>query len=199
MKIGLRGGWKMSSRENFKYKIWKAARILLLSGYRRVGVRGWELKRILGPRYLDVIKILDEELDKIGLTVRAVSRSGEILSLDEPGKLSKAIFIIVTKESPSLSEVRAAGWRIDDLAILAATIMYIVSRRGEAPRKDVENMLKEKFPQWKISFNLDRFIRYEYLEEEDNILRIGWRTKAEVNLQKLLGIPITELSEKDKK
>jgi len=140
----------MSSRENFKYKIWKAARILLLSGYRRVGVRGWELKRILGPRYLDVIKILDEELDKIGLTVRAVSRSGEILSLDEPGKLSKAIFIIVTKESPSLSEVRAAGWRID-------------------------------------------------LEEEDNILRIGWRTKAEVNLQKLLGIPITELSEKDKK
>lgn len=189
----------MSSRENFKYKIWKAARILLLSGYKRVGVRGWELKRILGPKYLDVIKVFNEELDKIGLTVKAVSSSGEVLSLDESEKLSKAIFVVVTKETPSLSEVRAAGWRIDDLAILAATIMYIVSRRGEVPRKDVENMLKEKFPQWKVSLNLDRFIRYEYLEEEDNILRIGWRTKVEVNLQKLLGIPITELSRKDKK
>ncbi|HDJ89587.1 MAG TPA: hypothetical protein ENG40_02710 [Thermoprotei archaeon] len=180
------------SREGFKYKVWKAARILLLSGYRRVGVRGWELKKILGPRYLDVIKVLNEELDKIGLMIKAVSKSGETLSLDNPEKLGKAIFIVVTKESPTISEVRAAGWRIDDLAILAATIMYIVSRRGEAPRKDVENMLREKFPQWKVSLNLDRFIRQEYLEEEDNILRIGWRTKAEVNLQKLLGFPLPE-------
>ena len=79
------------------------------------------------------------------------------------------------------------GWRIDDLAGLAVTISCIISKKGQALRKDVEDMLGEKLPGWKVGLNIDRYIRYGYLTQDDNAqLYLDWRTRAEVDQKKLI-------------
>jgi hypothetical protein len=79
------------------------------------------------------------------------------------------------------------GWRIDDLAGLAITISYIISKKGQVPRKDVEDLLGEKIPGWKVGINIDRYIRYGYLSQDDNQqLYLDWRTRAEVDQRALI-------------
>ena len=79
------------------------------------------------------------------------------------------------------------GWRIDDLAGLAVAISYIISKKGQAPRKDVEELLNEKLPGWKVGLNIDRYIRYGYLQQDDNEqLYLDWRTRAEVDEKALI-------------
>jgi hypothetical protein len=81
------------------------------------------------------------------------------------------------------------GWRIDDLAGLAVTISYIISKKGLAPRKEVEELLGEKLPRWKISLNIDRYIRYGYLQQDDSEqLYLDWRTHAEVDEKELIDL-----------
>ena len=81
------------------------------------------------------------------------------------------------------------GWRIDDLAGLAITISYIISKKGQAARKDVEKLLGEKMPNWKIGLNLDRYIRYGYLmQDEKGQLFLDWRTRAEVDQKALINM-----------
>ena len=174
---------------DFRSKVKKAAAMLLYRGFRRRGVMGWELRKYIGKDYVDVLRDLNEELDLLGLTIKAVSDSGDELDWNDETMLRKAYFVVVLKNPPPFSIVKTAGWRIDDLAILAATLMYIVSKRGKANRNDVERFLCEKFPKWKVEQNLDRFIKLGYLREEGEVLHIGWRTKVEVNLKKLLGLP----------
>jgi hypothetical protein len=79
------------------------------------------------------------------------------------------------------------GWRVDDLAGLAVTISYVISKKGQASRKDVEDLLAEKLPGWKVALNLDRYIRYGYLTEDENrIVYLDWRTRAEVDQKTLI-------------
>ena len=79
------------------------------------------------------------------------------------------------------------GWRVDDLAGLAVAISYIISKKGQALRKDVEDVLAEKLPGWKVGLNIDRYIRYGYLTEDDNgQLYMDWRTRAEVDQKALI-------------
>jgi hypothetical protein len=81
------------------------------------------------------------------------------------------------------------GWRIDDLAGLAVTIAHIISKKGQAPRKDVEKLLGEKLPGWKVGLNLDRYIRYGYLQQDENdLLYLDWRTRAEVDEKALIDL-----------
>jgi hypothetical protein len=80
-----------------------------------------------------------------------------------------------------------SGWRIDDLAVLAASIALITSRQGRAPRSDIEQILREKFPKWRVDINLDRFIRIGYLsKDEHDMLYIGWRSRAEIDQKTLM-------------
>ncbi|MCX8171948.1 MAG: hypothetical protein N3E47_08365, partial [Candidatus Bathyarchaeota archaeon] len=79
--------------------------------------------------------------------------------------------------------------RIDDLAALCASIAYIVSRGGKAPRKEVEDLLKAKIPDWRVEIDLNKFIRLGYLVEDENgQLYLGWRTRAEVDQKKLIDL-----------
>jgi hypothetical protein len=89
------------------------------------------------------------------------------------------------------------GWRIDDLAGLSITISYIISKKGQAPRKDVEKMLGEKMPNWKIGLNLERYIRYGYLGQDDNgLLFLDWRTRAEVDQKALITMILSSDAQK---
>ena len=68
-------------------------------------------------------------------------------------------------------------------------ISYIISKKGQAPRKDVEELLGEKLPGWKVGLNIDRYIRYGYLQQDDNDqLYLDWRTRAEVDEKALIDL-----------
>jgi hypothetical protein len=53
----------------------------------------------------------------------------------------------------------------------------------------VEELLSEKLPGWKVGLNIDRYIRYGYLQEDDNEqLYLDWRTRAEVDEKALINL-----------
>jgi len=57
------------------------------------------------------------------------------------------------------------------------------------PRKDVEDLLGAKIPGWKVGINIDRYIRYGYLSQDENQqLYLDWRTRAEVDQRALIGM-----------
>jgi len=162
-------------------KVARAAQLLLFRRHMQPGVKAWELKRDLGRNYLEVIKVLDVELGKLGLTVKKVEGGEEGSDSDR--------YFVTMRGHPAVSEARTFGWRIDDMAILSVVLSYILSKQGKAPLKEVERVLEEKFPRWKVEQDIDRFIRRGYLEEDDEgVLYIGWRTRAEVDQKALLGL-----------
>jgi hypothetical protein len=51
----------------------------------------------------------------------------------------------------------------------------------------LEDLLGEKIPGWKVGLNVDRYIRYGYLTQDDNQqLFLDWRTRAEVDQKSLI-------------
>ena len=103
-------------------------------------------------------------------------------------ELDKARFFVALS-SGSVIKDKLMGWRIDDLAGLAITISYIISKKGQTARKDVEKLLGEKIPNWKIGLNLDRYVRYGYLmQDEKGQLFLDWRTRAEVDQKALINM-----------
>jgi hypothetical protein len=162
-------------------KVARAAQLLLYRRHMQPGVKAWEIKRELGRNYPEVLKVLDGELGKLGLTIKKVSEG-------EEGSESDRYFVTM-RGHPKVSEARTFGWRIDDMAVLTVALSHILSKRGKAPLKEIERVLGEKFPRWKVEQDIDRFIRRGYLEEDDEgMLYVGWRTRAEVDQKALLGL-----------
>lgn len=179
----------LSDEAEVQRKVRKASQLLLLQRHRSPGVKGWELKRALGREYVKIVGVLRSELDRLGLDLKVVHEGSvkkiEELSGEDP---DRARFFVVMKGPLSQSDMVSSGWRIDDVAVLAATVAYINSKQGKAPRRQVEELLREKFPRWKVDMNLDRFIRRGYLLESDDVLYIGWRTRAEIDQKTLTNL-----------
>lgn len=170
-------------------KLKKAARLLLFKSHFKPGVKGWELSRALGEGYLDVIRALDSLLRQLGLRIIAVDEKGERLGLEGDGRrLRKALFLTVLDEPPTIQEAKTSGWRIDDLAILATSLLYLLSRGGKAKRRDLVELLKTKFRSPRLGYTVERLVKLGYLEEEEDTLAIGWRSKVEVDLNRLVGV-----------
>lgn len=174
------------SRTRTDRKVKKAAQLLFFRQHRVPGVKGWELKRALGEDYIEVIEVLNSALDKLGMAVKRISedRSGGRAEGQEE-RAERDRFMIVLK-SPLIE--KATGERIDNIAMLSATLAYIISKQGKAPRKAVEEFLSEKFPKQRIYFALDRYIKQGYVGEDEKVLYIGWRTRAEVDKKTLLDL-----------
>lgn len=163
--------------------------MLLLQRPRAPGVKGWELRRALGKEYMKIIDVLNAELEKLDLQVKVVFEEGAGVGEPSPEQLDRARFFVLMKDSPATADVLSTGMRVDDLAVLAATVAYIVSRHGKVPRKEVEKLLKEKFPRWRVELNLDRYVRKGYLvEDAEEVLAVGWRTRAEIDQKALLNL-----------
>lgn len=169
-------------------KLRKAARLLLYRSRSKPGVKGWELARALGRDYLEVIKALNITLEVLGLEVVAVDEEGRRLSLE--GDLRRALFLVLLKEPPSIQEAKTVGWRIDDLAVLAASLLYLMARGGRAPRSDLMSVLKSRFRYPRLSYVVERLLRLGYLEEEGDQITIGWRSRVEIDLEKLVGVEL---------
>ncbi|HPC27449.1 MAG TPA: hypothetical protein P5168_00540 [Candidatus Methanomethylicus sp.] len=186
----------MSEDAAISKKVKKAAQLLLYQHHRLPGSKGWEIKKILGKDYMKVIKLLERKFDDLGLEIKIVYSDGiERISPTEED-LEQARFYVLSKVPMQSSEVSLSGWRIDTLAVLAAALALITSKQGKATRREAEELLQEKLPDWKVDQDLNRFIRKGYLDEDEaGLLFIGWRTRAEIDLKKLMGIIAGSLPE----
>jgi hypothetical protein len=184
-------------------KMKRATHMLFYRRHLKPGVKGWELQKGLGADYPKVLEILDDYLKSLDLQVKTVFEEEKTPSgkptLEE---LNRARFYVTLRGDLTPKESKMIGWRIDDLAGLAVAISYIISKKGQAPRKDVEKLLGEKLPGWKVCLNVDRYIRYGYLQVDENEqLYLDWRTRAEVDEKALINLLLnaeiqkTELSD----
>jgi len=180
---------KKLSDETASYmrKIKRAAKILFYQRHRQPGVKGWELKKALGRDFIKVINLLDDQLDNIGLQVKTVYEDIGQPTKPTDEQLERARYYITLKEPVHTSDMIMSSWRVDDISALIVTVAYIISKQGKAPRKEVEQILREKFPKWKIVHNINRFITRGYLSQDKNdVLYLDWRTRAEIDQKELV-------------
>ena len=174
-------------------KIKRAIHMLFYRRHKKPGVKGWELRKALGSDYPKVLKILDDYLKTLDLQVKTAFEEEKPVEKPTLEDLDKARFYVTLRGELTPKETKMIGWRIDDLAGLATTIAYVISKRGKAPRKEVEEMLREKLPGWKVGFNIDRYIRYGYLTQDENEqLYLDWRTRAEVDQKALIDMLLSK-------
>ena len=148
------------SQRAYSKKVKDAVHLLFFSHHRLPGVRGWELKQELGYDWLQVLEVLDEQLKPFDLKVTRVLNDPDIL--DPTGsQLADARFYITMRGTVDQKTAKSIGWRIDDIAGLAVTIAYLISKQGKTSRIDVEKILSDKLPGWRVKMNLDRYINHE--------------------------------------
>jgi hypothetical protein len=179
-------------------KVKRAAHMLFYRRHQKPGVKGWELHKTLGADYPKVLEILDDYLKSLDLQVKTVFEE-EKAPMQKPSleALDRARFYVTLRGDLTPKETKLIGWRIDDLAGLAMAIAYIISKKGQAMRKDVEDLLGEKLPGWKVGLNIDRYIRYGYLTQDDNAqLYLDWRTRAEVDQKALIDMLLNAEAQK---
>ena len=176
------------SDTRYSRKVKDAVHLLFFKHHRLPGVRGWELRQELGAEWLDVVDVLDKQLKPLDLQVTRALDDPDII---EPtrAQLADARFYITMRGSVDQKTAKTIGWRIDDIAGLAVTIAFLISRQGKTPRVDVERTLGEKLPGWRAKMNVDRYIEEGYLgEDESGNLYIDWRSRAEVDQKQLVDL-----------
>jgi len=179
---------EVKSEETFySEKIKRAAHLLFFKRGKIPGARAWELRTGLGKGYSQVISQLDESLKDLDLEVKRVEV--DALSDIKPhgdGEEDYRYFVRL-KGTLTPKEARMTGWRIDNLAALAACLSAVVSKQGKCERKELEELVGHKAGRWRSLTLMDTFLRTGYLEEdEEGLMKLGWRTRAEMDLQSLM-------------
>ena len=172
-------------------KVKRAAKILLYRRHRQPGVKGWELRRSLGKDYVKIVDLLSQQLSSLGLKVSRVYEDAVDPKTPTKEQLDRARFYVTVKDPLTTSDLVMSGWRVDDVAALVVTVSYIISKQGKASRKDVEQILREKFPKWRVERNLNRFIRRGYITESEDVLFLNWRARAEIDQKTLIKLVIS--------
>jgi hypothetical protein len=178
-------------RKAYSTKIKDAVHLLFFQHHKLPGVRGWELKKELGKDWQNVLEVLDKQLQPLDLKVTSVFDEPNVLDPTSE-QLSDARYYITMRGTVDQKTAKTIGWRIDDIAGLAVSVAYIISKQGKAPRRDLERVLGEKLPGWRVKINLDRYIQEGYLgEDEQGILFLDWRARAEIDQKKLVDLVVT--------
>jgi hypothetical protein len=176
-------------KATYASKLKRATHMLFFKRHAKPGVKGWELRKALGSDYPKVLRIMDDYLKALDLEVKTVFEEGKQMEKPTLEQLDKARFYVALRGELVPKEAKMIGWRIDDFAGLAIAIGYVISKKGKAPREDVEELLRDKLPGWKVGLNVDRYIRYGYLtEDETGQLYLDWRTRAEVDQKALIDL-----------
>ena len=178
---------KLRKKTYYATKLRRATHMLFFKHHRKPGVKGWELKKRLGPEYPKIIRLLDTNIEKLDLTVKTVFEEGSPPEKPNKEQLDRARFYITLRGDLKPKDAKMMGWRIDDIAGLTVIISTILSKRGRVSRKDVETLLKRKFPSWKVNSNIERYIRSGYIDQDEKgQLYLDWRTRAEVDEKTLI-------------
>jgi hypothetical protein len=182
-----RGQNGLKKKDLYVSRVKRAAHLLFFRRHRKPGVKGWELRKRLGADYPKVLGILDSFLEKLDLQVKTVYEGETPKEKPSSEEYDKTRFYITLRGSLTPKETKMMGWRIDDIAGLAITISSIISKKGKAPRDEIEKLLRDKLPNWRVELNLDRYIRSGYIAEDENKqLYLDWRTRAEIDESALI-------------
>ncbi len=170
-------------------KLKRAVHLLLFRRGKMPGAREWELKEKLGKNYEQVLGQLNQLLSELDLEIKKVTepQTSDVAPEYATAALNEARYHVTLKGTLGLKEAKMIGWRVDNLAALSASLAFLVSKQGKAPREDVEKLLAHKFGRWKAATLADIFLRTGYLDEDDaGVMSLGWRTKSEVDLRALM-------------
>ena len=179
---------KVRSEAVYARKLKDAVHLLFFQHHRLPGVKGWELRQELGPDWLNVLEVLDKQLQPLDLRVTRVVDDPNIIDPDQT-QLADARYYITMLSGLNQKAAKTIGWRVDDIAGLAVSIAYIISKQGKASRTDIEKLLQEKLPGWRVKMSVDRYIQQGYLgEDEKGILFLDWRSRAEVDQKQLVDL-----------
>jgi len=187
-----KGQTRLKRKALYLRKLKRATHLLFYRRHRKPGVKGWELRKRLGSDYPKVLGLLDTYLEKLDLQVKTVFEGEKPSEKPTLEQLDRARFFITLRGGLTPKETKMSGWRIDDIAGLAIAISYIISKKGRAPRDEVEELLRDKLPGWRVDINMDRYIRAGYLAQDENKqLYLDWRTRAEVDEKALVDLLLT--------
>ncbi len=165
--------------QELKEKALKGLTTLLYQRHFQPGLKGWELKRLLGRSYLDVLKLTDSLASEFGLKLVAVPDEEDEKDPD------KARYVLVTKAP--LKDRELGGWlRMEEAASLAILLSQLFVRAGSAPKRLLEDTIKEKLPAWRVQQIMNKLVRLGYLEEDGDFIRVGWRSRVEIDRDELL-------------
>jgi hypothetical protein len=170
-------------------KLKRAVHLLLFRRGKMPGAREWEFKEKVGKNYEQVLAQLNTLLSELDLEVKKVNepKSEEMTAEGGHPSVEEARYFVTLKGTLGSKEAKMIGWRIDNLAALSASIAYLVSKQGKAPREELEKLLAQKFGRWKAITLVDVFLRTGYIEEDDaGTMSLGWRTRSEVDLRALM-------------
>ena len=170
-------------------KLKRAVHLLLFRRGKMPGAKEWELKDKVGKNYKQVLEQLNQLLSELDLEIKKVTEphTVEVAAEGAPVGLDEARYFVALKGTLGLKEAKMIGWRVDNLAALSASLAYLVSKQGKAPREDLEKLVAHKFGRWKAATLVDIFLRTGYLDEDDaGVMSLGWRTKSEVDLRALM-------------
>jgi len=184
----------------YQRKLKRATHLLFYKRHRRPGVKGWELRKRLGSDYPKVLGLLDAYLEKLDLQIKTVFEGEKRAEKPTLDQLDRARFFVTLRGGLTPKETKMSGWRIDDIAGLAIAITFIISKKGKASRDDVEDLLRDKLPGWRVDINIDRYTRSGYLSQDENQqLYLDWRTRAEVDEKALVDLLLAVEGEKNEK
>jgi hypothetical protein len=173
----------------YSRKVKEAVQLLFFKHHRLPGVKGWELRQELGPDWLEVVEVLDDQLKNLDLQVTRVLDDPDAAAQPTRSQLADARFYITMRGTIDQKMAKTIGWRIDDIAGLAVTIAFLIAKQGKAPRVDVERILAEKLPGWRAKTNLERYIDEGYLGQDDRgTLFMNWRSRAEIDQKQLVDL-----------
>jgi len=183
----------LKRKAHYARNIKRATHLLFYRRHKQPGVKGWELRKRLGSDYPKVVKILDNHLENLDLQVKTVFEGEKPAGEPTLEQLDKARFYITLRGGLTPKETKMMGWRIDDIAGLATTISYIIAKKGKAPREEIEKLLRNKLPGWRVDINMNRYIRSGYLAEDENKqLYLDWRTRAEIDQKALVDLLLSK-------
>jgi hypothetical protein len=181
---------RVRSEAGYARKLKDAVHLLFFQHHRLPGIRGWELRQELGPDWLNILEVLDKQIQPMDLQVTRVLDDPNIVDPDQ-AQLADARFYITMRGGIEQKTAKTIGWRVDDIAGLAVAIAFIVSKQGKAPRTDIEKLLQEKLPGWRVKMSIDRYIQQGYLGEDDKgVIFLEWRSRAEVDQKQLIDLII---------
>jgi hypothetical protein len=181
---------RVRSEAGYARKLKDAVHLLFFQHHRLPGIRGWELRQELGPDWLNILEVLDKQIQPMDLQVTRVLDDPNIIDPDQ-AQLADARFYVTMRGGIEQKTAKTIGWRVDDIAGLAVAIAFIVSKQGKAPRTDIEKLLQEKLPGWRVKMSIDRYIQQGYLGEDDKgVIFLEWRSRAEVDQKQLIDLII---------
>ena len=182
----------MKRKSYYATKLKRATHMLFFKRHRKPGVKGWELRKRLGTDYPKALALLNSYLDKLDLQVKTVFEEDKPSEKPTVAELDRARFYITLRGTLTPKETKMMGWRIDDIAGLAITIATIIAKKGRTSREEVERLLRDKLPGWRVDINVDRYIRAGYIDQDEKgQLYLDWRTRAEIDEKTLIDLLIS--------